>query len=787
MLSLGNAMFTIDSADTAADTDALDDHSFIFTSTHHDLLSIPLPTENADSTLDLKVASANVIPFSSFDHIVYEQYNESGSSSVQYGDLNDVSEMGGSHISSKDEGDGSTSTSNGYTNGFQYSHAPSLQSHPNGRRTYHYEGLNMRTEANRQVKFNGSSPASEQPRGNSAPVMGCLNKINSPIKPNTQLDGVGSPLSSSKKSPRLILYGPHLSTTPELSQSQESSFNNTRTPHNSPTKKKVLEFRARSSIPSSLAPEEFARQGILAAYSSRLNPFALNPGEYKLLREHISYPQITIYLNIRNAILRLWTKNPLVSVTVEEAVGCAKETRFFNMAKVAYYWLMRNGYINFGCVEVSSTAGSIPRMKAKGGKRRTVVIIGAGMSGLGCARQLEGLFAQFGDRWTNEGERTPKLIVLEGRSRVGGRVYSHPLQNQADSTLPYGLRCTAEMGAQIVTGFEHGNPMNAIIRGQLAIPYHALRDNTVLYDHDGEIVEKSRDILVEKLYNDILERASVYRNKPMPLRTVEGDRGLIGFGRDPSGEGGAMISTLEDSGAPITAIGINIKTATEDKPSSGVEKLAGRAYLLTSGLNSNMSAAGAAKAMGWELKTNITETQSLDLDPIALASDHPTLGETMDEAIRQYQDILNLTPRDMRLLNWHHANLEYANAITVNQLSLGGWDQDIGNEFEGEHSEIIGGYQQIPRGLWQCPTKLDVRFNCVVESVRYNLGSEDHTKPVSIQCKNGEVFEADRLVITTPLGVLKEGSITFDPPLPAWKIGAIERLGFGLLNKVSLN
>ena len=129
----------------------------------------------------------------------------------------------------------------------------------------------------------------------------------------------------------------------------------------------------------------------------------------------------------------------------------------------------------------------------------------------------------------------------------------------------------------------------------------------------------------------------------------------------------------------------------------------------------------------------------------------------------------------------------FRSAVNVNQLSLSGWDQDIGNEFEGEHSEIIGGYQQIPRGLWQCPTKLDVRFNCAVESVGYNLGGEDHTKPVSIQCKNGEVFEADRLVITTPLGVLKEGSITFDPPLPAWKVGAIERLGFGLLNKVSLN
>ncbi|OCK81016.1 lysine-specific histone demethylase 1 [Lepidopterella palustris CBS 459.81] len=607
----------------------------------------------------------------------------------------------------------------------------------------------------------------------------------SPVIPDAQPNNLENSRFSSKKAPRLILHGPKMSSTPELSQSQDS-LHNARPSNTSATKHKVPDLRARSSIPSSISPEEFARQGILAAYSSRLNPYALHPGEYKLLREHISQPQVTIYLNIRNAILRLWTKNPLVNVTMEEAVGCAKESRFFNMAKVAYYWLMRNGYINFGCIEVQNMAGPIPRIKSKGGKRRTVIVIGAGMSGLGCARQLEGLFAQLGDKWTSAGERPPKLIVLEARGRIGGRVYSHPLRNQANGSLPSGLRCTAEMGAQIVTGFEHGNPLNAIIRGQLAIPYHALRDNTILYDHDGTIVERNQDILVEKLYNDILERASIYRNKPVPLRTVEGERGLIGFGRDPSGDGGALISALEDSDTSITGTGANIIATTEDKPSSGVEKLAGRAYLLTAGLNSNMSAAEAAMAMGWQLRSGVPPTQSLNLDRIAKGSCEPTLGETMDDAIKQYQDILTLTPKDMRLLNWHHANLEYANAVSVNQLSLSGWDQDIGNEFEGEHSEIIGGYQQVPRGLWQCPSKLDVRFNCAVKSIRYNPDERSNARHVTVECRNGDVFEADEIVITTPLGVLKEGSIKFEPPLPGWKTGAIERLGFGLLNKIVL-
>jgi lysine-specific histone demethylase 1 len=61
---------------------------------------------------------------------------------------------------------------------------------------------------------------------------------------------------------------------------------------------------------------------------------------------------------------------------------------------------------------------------------------------------------------------------------------------------------------------------------------------------------------------------------------------------------------------------------------------------------------------------------------------------------------------------------------------------------------------------------------------------EDTTVPSKIECENGEIIEADYVVSTIPLGVLKQQNIKFEPPLPSWKIGAIERLGFGVLNKV---
>jgi monoamine oxidase len=48
------------------------------------------------------------------------------------------------------------------------------------------------------------------------------------------------------------------------------------------------------------------------------------------------------------------------------------------------------------------------------------------------------------------------------------------------------------------------------------------------------------------------------------------------------------------------------------------------------------------------------------------------------------------------------------------------------------------------------------------------------------------MFTAEKAIITLPLGVLKQGSIRFDPPLPADKQAAINKIGMGLLNKVYL-
>lgn len=549
-------------------------------------------------------------------------------------------------------------------------------------------------------------------------------------------------------------------------------------------KGKMLRFAdlaPRTSIPTNLSPQILAQQGVHAAYSSRLNPFALHPDEYQLLRHHICHLHVSAYLNIRNRILRLWVRNPMVSVTAEEAAGCSLASRWLGLAEVAYEWLVRKGYINFGCVEPPEASNiRVKRYVSKRYKRKTVVVIGAGMSGLGCARQLEGLFGHYRDRWTSIGEEPPHVVLLEGRNRVGGRVYSHPFKGQKSSGIPEQTRSTAELGAHIIIGFDHGNPMSMIVRGQLALHYYALKDNSTLHDIDGNVVDEERDRMAEKLYNDVLDRASVYRHRLPPPVTVEGNKEMIEAGRDPNPEGGPPISSIDKE--LLTASGNN--HGTENVP-AGMDKLTGKAHLIP-GPRKKEPPAQAAEAMGWKLASNVLAYNDLNLDVVAKASKHPTLGAAMDEAVKQYQFLLDLSPQDLRLINWHYANLEYANAANVGKLSLGGWDQDAGNEFEGVHAQVIGGYQQVPRGILHSPTRLDLRTRKIVKQIEYNPGNRFANESTKILCEDGDSFDADHIVMTTSLGVLKDGHVKFDPPLPEWKNGPIQRLGFGTLNKVIL-
>jgi hypothetical protein len=263
--------------------------------------------------------------------------------------------------------------------------------------------------------------------------------------------------------------------------------------------------------------QEHSRQREIAARSSRLKHDSLHISEYQYLKGFLTNAQTAVYLNIRNDILWLWTRNPLVHVSISEILGRVKDKRCHSLATFAHEWLARNGYINFGCLDLEA----FPNPSPNSAKRKTVIIIGAGVSGLSTARQLQSLFLQFKAKWSKQrGEKLPQVVVLEGRGRIGGRVYSHALKTQIPGSLPHGLSNTAEMGAQIITGFEAGNPLDAVVRGQLALEYHLMKDAVTIYDFDGEMIDLETDNKINKLYVSLLDIAGDHGWKAVQQATI---------------------------------------------------------------------------------------------------------------------------------------------------------------------------------------------------------------------------------------------------------------------------
>lgn len=109
------------------------------------------------------------------------------------------------------------------------------------------------------------------------------------------------------------------------------------------------------------------------------------------------------------------------------------------------------------------------------------------------------------------------------------------------------------------------------------------------------------------------------------------------------------------------------------------------------------------------------------------------------------------------------------------RTSLAIFDED---ELYGYDDHLVaGGYRSLVSALAE---GLDVRTSTPVQRVEHDeLGARVRTAA-------GDVLEADRVIVTVPLGVLQAGTLEFAPPLPADKLAAIARLEMGSLEKVIL-
>ncbi|NXQ90261.1 PAOX oxidase, partial [Nyctibius grandis] len=104
-----------------------------------------------------------------------------------------------------------------------------------------------------------------------------------------------------------------------------------------------------------------------------------------------------------------------------------------------------------------------------------------------------------------------------------------------------------------------------------------------------------------------------------------------------------------------------------------------------------------------------------------------------------------------------------------------------------------GGYSSLPDRMLSALPEGVLLLNKAVKTIwwrgSFREEGDDSARdfPVRVECEDGDAFLADHVIVTVPLGFLKEHHQDFfQPPLPEQKAEAIHRLGFGTNNKIFL-
>lgn len=94
---------------------------------------------------------------------------------------------------------------------------------------------------------------------------------------------------------------------------------------------------------------------------------------------------------------------------------------------------------------------------------------------------------------------------------------------------------------------------------------------------------------------------------------------------------------------------------------------------------------------------------------------------------------------------------------------------------EGEFRLVLGDFQSLVDDALE---GIDVALDSPVTDISYDVDG------VSLRLATGESVSADRVIVTVPLGVLKDAGVAFEPSLPFERRAAIAEVGVGVQDAV---
>lgn len=409
--------------------------------------------------------------------------------------------------------------------------------------------------------------------------------------------------------------------------------------------------------------------------------------------------------------------------------------------------------------DVATIAGGtkLP-MQPRDKKQYRIGVIGGGIAGLACCRELVTAL-------NNDGIDA-KVTLVEARSRLGGRIATdRSWKTMKNNVFPI------ELGASWIHGIDD-NPLATLAR-DAGIEFVRASEEVKMVDKNMKEVDSKMDEKMGKLFDDLLDHAvedswTTGTNEQLPTSHLK-------TGQDPQ-----------------TAVRWYASCFSKDDATR--EKLSPSEF---ADHTTSMSVSTPAHRQ--------SNDRSVDFEIGKVISKH------------KFREFSNLTAEEHRMLLWNSKNVEYALGSNLDNLSMKYWDVDDRHAFDGDHVLLKEGYSAVINHMLQLlKTVGSEKFECIlnfpVGKVEYGrksersgygrdrFGRERHLVELSDSCSitsedGSETKYFDFLVSAVPLGVLKESvyrakdvefkkKMTFVPSLPFCKVDAISNIGFGLLNKV---